>query len=415
MSAKIEMLGIEATVSNGQWRCDDAGTLDLLTAQADYFGDSPSIPDIDEALAREAEKCGATITKHSDRPIPEADPGWLDGNGFKWPGIASDVKRFGSETQPRVPAGSPEGGEFASKYDASGSSSLASKVSALKAAYPAAPMPRELAFGRANDSSPEAVAFSKGEVAKTVERAVNNLSRQSVAYLPDAYPTLDSKSDAMNLASEAGALRGKADTIAIGLERETPTLGFANAAAEVERGQHGEAVTHARDLIANAREVADKQTGRAAQALADKVPDDNPIVEPEGRNAIGNALIFHPEDFPEAARAGIMALADKGVRYDCNVSGCIILKDENKSPAGKAIREVTDAVAYRPVRLSGESTNRTGKEQTARDKQVGRLWDKSTADVHEAAGKQYKRISEKVALQKSGDRYQVIDASKVPT
>ena len=65
------MLGIEATVTDGQWSCDDPGTLRLLKAQAAYLGDSPSIPDLDEALALEAEKCGATIIQHSDKPVPE--------------------------------------------------------------------------------------------------------------------------------------------------------------------------------------------------------------------------------------------------------------------------------------------------------------------------------------------------------
>jgi hypothetical protein len=322
--------------------------------------------------------------------------------------------KFFADDQPRVPAGSPEGGEFAGK-DGSGGTSASAKVSALRAQYPVAPAPANLAMLSYDKNSPEAIAHAQSQVVGRVEKAFQTLSREGVATLPSAYPTIDERS-AHYLIEEAGTLRYSADMIGKPLERDVQSTGFKTVADEMERGPHGQAITHAKDLVANARDTADKQMGRAAQFLADKAPDDAPILEPD-RNAIGNALIFHPEDLPEHARAGIMALADKGTRYDVNVSGCIVLKDEGKTPAGKALREINEnSLAYRPVRLSGESTYRQpgSKGQTGREQQIGRLWEKSQADVKEHDGKQYKVIAENVALSKKGDRYQVIDASKVP-
>jgi hypothetical protein len=73
MSAVIEILGVRATVTNGKWTCEDPQTLKLLESLAGLMGDSPSIPDLDEALAQDATRAGANILQHSDKPATD-DP-----------------------------------------------------------------------------------------------------------------------------------------------------------------------------------------------------------------------------------------------------------------------------------------------------------------------------------------------------
>lgn len=73
MSAMIEWLGQYATVDGGKWQCDDPDLLGLLNVRKQLVGDSPSIPDLDEALAQDATEFGAVIIKHSDQEPSQDD------------------------------------------------------------------------------------------------------------------------------------------------------------------------------------------------------------------------------------------------------------------------------------------------------------------------------------------------------